>query len=205
MTQDLAEFFCSENLEYACIIGHSMGGKVAMNYTLQNPSKIKKLVVIDIALRSYSPSGNFAPQAFIHQKIVESLNNLDISVAKTRLEIENRLSVDIQQKPLRQFLLKNLKRNHKGKFYWGLNIKALKNNLTLLLNGVDTENKTFHNPVLVISGVHSGYINSEDKTMFRKVFPRVRIEELDSGHWVHAEHPDKLIELLVDFLPLKDA
>lgn len=204
LTADLEEFLNNENIDYACLMGHSMGGKVAMNYSLRNPSKVRKLVVIDIALRSYTIEGDFAPQAFIHQKIVDSLNRLDISNTKTRSAVEKALSVNIPQKPLRQFLLKNLKRKQNGDFYWGINIHALKNNLIRLLDGIDTNEKVFDNPVMVISGVHSGYINNADKTLFKNVFPKVKIIEMDTGHWVHAEQPEKLLNLLVDFLPLSD-
>jgi pimeloyl-ACP methyl ester carboxylesterase len=204
MTEDLEELFATENIEYACLMGHSMGGKVAMNYTLRNPSKVRKLVIIDIALRSYGIEGDFAPQAFFHQKIVDSLNRLDIKNSKTRSSIDKELSVDIPQKPVRQFLLKNIRRNHDGEFYWGLNIKALKSNLFRILEGVDTNGKTFDNKVLVISGVYSGYINDEDKIQYKRVFPNVKIEEVDSGHWLHAEEPEKLLELLVNFLPANE-
>ena len=205
MTEDLEELLDTENIEYACLMGHSMGGKVAMNYTLKNPSRVRKLVVIDIALRSYSIEGDFAPQASFHQKIVDSLNRLDINSTNTRALIEKELSVDIPQKPVRQFLLKNLKRNRDGEFYWGLNIKALKNNLFRILEGIDTNNKIFDKKVLVISGVHSGYINNEDKILYKQVFPNVEIVEMDSGHWLHAEEPEKLLELLINFLPIYES
>jgi esterase len=204
MTADLEEFITAENIDYACLLGHSMGGKVAMNYTLQNPSKVRKLVVIDIALRSYATDSTFAPQAYFHQKIVESLNQLDISAAKTRSAVDKDLSVNIPQKPLRQFLLKNLKRKPDGKFYWGLNLQALRNNLIRLLDGINPNNQIFENPVLVISGTQSGYINDEDKNAIYRVFPNAKILELDTGHWVHAEEPEKLLELLVEFLPAKE-
>ncbi len=204
MTTDLEEFMNSENIDFACLMGHSMGGKVAMNYTLRNPSKVRKLVVIDIALRSYALDGNFALQAIIHQKIVDSLNRLDISKTHTRSVVEKDLSVDIPQKPLRQFLLKNLKRKPDGNFYWGLNIEALKNNFTQLLEGIDTEGKVFDKPVMVIGGVHSGYIQDKDKISFRNVFPGVKIVKMDTGHWIHAEQPEKLLDLLVEFLPVNE-
>lgn len=204
LTADLEELLDTEKIDYACLMGHSMGGKVALNYAFKNPSRVRKLVVIDIALRSYAAEGNFAPQAFMHQKIVNSLNRLEIAGSKTRSSIEKELSADIPQKPIRQFLLKNLRRNTDGEFYWGLNIKSLKNNLFRILDGIDSDGKTFDNKVLVISGVHSGYINDEDKILYKQVFPNVKIVEMDSGHWLHAEEPEKLLELLIHFLPIKE-
>jgi pimeloyl-ACP methyl ester carboxylesterase len=69
---------------------------------------------------------------------------------------------------------------------------------------IDAEGKTFGGPVLVIVGKRSGYINRKDYVQFSMIFPYVRIEELETGHWVHTEQPGKIIKFRIDFLPLKN-
>jgi esterase len=196
MTLDLFEFYSDRSLEKASIIGHSMGGKVAMNFAFQYPAKVEKLIIIDIALRSYL----YSPQIADHQKIIEALSSLDIIHVSSRAEIDTQLAHKIPQPPLRQFLLKNLKRKENNGFYWGLNILALQDNMTELLQKVDSGDSPFKGPVLVVSGKNSGYINQVDRIEFSKVFPDPRFEEFNTGHWVHSEQPDTLINLFLEFL-----
>jgi esterase len=200
MTSDLEDFFSEQKIDKASIVGHSMGGKVAMNFALKNPSKVEKLIIVDIALRSYSIEGHFAPQALIHRNIIDSLKQLDISGTTSRTDIDNKLSEQIKQPAIRQFLLKNLKRNQSGDFYWGMNLKALDNNLYRMLEAVGFQNKTFFGPVLVISGKNSGYIKEEDLTDFQNAFPNMTFIEFDSGHWVHIEQTEKFLECIRKFL-----
>lgn len=202
MTNDLEELFEAEQLKTACLLGHSMGGKVAMNFTLRHPEMIKKLVVIDIAMKNYILSGEYAPQALVHQKIVKSLAELPINHSNNRNEIDRELSKEISEKFIRQFLLKNLKRNEQGEFYWGMNLMAIEDNLPALMEGVNKSQNKFLGPVLVIRGTRSGYINNSDKEEFTHFFPSVSINDFDAGHWIHGEKPDELITLLLEFLPL---
>jgi esterase len=196
MTTDLSEFFSDHSIEKASVLGHSMGGKIAMNFAIREPDKVEKLIVIDIALRSYYQS----PQLKFHKKIIEALNSLDISTTRSRSEIDAQLALIIAQPAVRQFLLKNLKRRENEDFYWSINLEALGENIAELMYEVDTRHSYFKNPVLIVSGINSGYIKADDRRYFHHVFPRVRIEEFDTGHWVHAEQPEKLIKLLLEFL-----
>jgi len=200
MTTDIEEFFSYQNIEKANLIGHSMGGKLVMNFALKNPSKIEKLIIIDIALRSYSVDGDFAPQALVHRNIIDSLKTLDIKSSKSRSEIDQKLAEHIKQRSIRQFLLKNLKRNENGDFYWGLNLHALDKNLYRMLDAIEFQNRSFNGPVLVISGKNSGYINEEDKKDFKIAFPNMTFVEFDTGHWVQVEQTEKFVECIEKFL-----
>lgn len=202
LTNDIEVFLQQHQLEKVCIMGHSMGGKVAMNFTLRHPEKVYKLVVIDIALRSYTAEIAASPQLAIHKKIISALDSLDLDFADTREELDKQLARSLPQKPIRQFLLKNIKRSKSGDFYWSLNIEALKNNLPLLLDAIDSSGKTFDGPVLVISGKNSGYIGEADNNDFRRVFTNVEITEFPAGHWIHSEQPGMLREKLLAFLPM---
>lgn len=202
MTKDLEELFENEKIESACLMGHSMGGKVAMKFTLRHPHKVKKLVVIDIAMKNYILSGEFAPQALMHQKIVEALSELPINHSDNRHEIDEELSKNISEKSIRQFLLKNLKRNEQGDFYWGLNLMAIEDNLAGLMDGINNVQSKFMGPVLIIRGIKSGYITDVDKEEFVRFFPAATIHDFNAGHWIHGEKPEELINLLLEFLPL---
>ena len=135
MAADLEEFFAEKKIEKACVIGHSMGGKIAMHYALQYPEKLSKLVIVDVAMRSYKVSGNLKHEISLHQKIIESLGKLDISGSRSRMDIDTQLSAILNNKSLRKFLLKNLKRRTTGEFYWALNIESLKNNISNIMDG----------------------------------------------------------------------
>lgn len=199
LTDDLRRFFEDNQLKKACLMGHSMGGKVAMHFALKYPGMVERLVVVDIALRNYSDAES-NEQIGMHQDIIETLSGLDI-MKDSRTEIDGLLAEKIKSKAIRQFLLKNLKRNEEGTgFIWQINIMALNDNLEDLLENVAIEDSTFENPVLVIGGNKSGYIEKDDPEKFRSHFPNVQIEMLDAGHWVHADQPEKFTALLTSFL-----
>jgi esterase len=200
MVSDLQEFISERKLENVCIIGHSMGGKVAMRFALQNPDKLAKLVIVDVAMRSYKDSNNLKGEFRLHQKIIETLGNLNISGTRSRTDVDSQLAVALKEKPLRDFLLKNLKRKTNGEFYWSLNLETLKNNIPDILEGIDAGGRTFDRPVMLIVGKQSDYVTKEDYVQFRQVFPHIRIEEVEAGHWLHAEQPERTIELLKEFL-----
>jgi len=202
LTSDIEKFVEEQRLEKLCIMGHSMGGKVAMNFTLQNPLRVHKLVVIDIAMRSYTSELSTSPQLAFHKKIISALASLDIAFAETREEIDKQLARYLPQKNIRHFLLKNIRRTRNGEFFWSLNIEALRINMFLLLDKIDAGELTFQGPVLVISGKNSGYIRKENHIDFRKAFPNSIIDEFDAGHWIHSEQPEILIKRMLEFLPI---
>jgi esterase len=203
MTADLEDFFIDHKIEKASMIGHSMGGKAAMNFALKNPSKIEKLIIVDISLRFHSHTRGIAQQILLHEFVIHSLKNLDIKTTRSRREIDNRLSVDIKQPSIRQFLLKNLKRNEDGDFYWRMNLNAFENNLSHIFADIEFQAKSFNGPVLIIRGNKSGYITEEDQKDFKIAFPNMTFVEFDSDHWVHIEQTEKFIKCVKEFL-IKD-
>jgi pimeloyl-ACP methyl ester carboxylesterase len=84
-----------------------------------------------------------------------------------------------------------------------MNLMAIEDNLVDLLDGISHSQNKFLGPVLIIRGTKSGYINDADKEEFIQYFPSARIDDFDAGHWIHGEKPEELIQLLLDFLPLK--
>jgi len=116
MSDDLLELINDHSIKDPIIIGHSMGGKVAMHFSLHHPGKLKKLVVVDIAPKSYPVH---------HEKILEGLNAIPLSELKSRQEAESILANYVDEPDVRQFLLKNLSRNEQLQFQWKINLLLL--------------------------------------------------------------------------------
>jgi pimeloyl-ACP methyl ester carboxylesterase len=132
--------------------------------------------------------------------MAEALGALDIEHAGSREEIDNQLAAHIPRKGIRQYLLKNLKRDEYGAFYWGINLKTINDNTFEILDKIETTNLSFNRPTLIVRGTKSDYINVDDILQFRKIFPTSTLHELDANHWVHVEKPKELTILLLDFL-----
>ncbi len=204
MVDDLHELFEKKNLKDFNLIGHSMGGKVAMRFALNYPEFIQKLVILDIAPKSYASFSNFSQNINDHGHIINSLLELNLHEAKSRNELDKALSQNISSERIRQFLLKNIERDNNNEFHWRLNIKALKNNLPEIMDGfshINTMEQTCTLPTLFISGENSNYFLEDDPFTARKLFPNADFVRLpNAGHWIHADQPELLIKTLNYFL-----
>jgi esterase len=191
MAADIEEVFVARGIESATVIGHSLGGKTAMQFALQFPDRVEKLVVVDMAPRAYAPA---------HEKIFAALLALDLSKFQDRRQIEDALAPEIPDLVLRRFLLKNLGRNSAGEFFWKMNLRGIAENYWRLLEPVSAP-VPFARPALFIRGVKSNYINPEDEGPIRKLFPRSEIRTvMNAGHWIHADQPEELLRLVSEFL-----
>jgi len=190
MAADLAEFLDNHHLSPTALVGHSMGGKTAMEYSLRYPSRTAALVIVDIAPRSYPP---------YHEYIFEALFSLDLTSFKSRTEIDQALAGKISGPATRQFVMKNLKRNEDNSFRWKIHLEALHKNIDELNREIVSETP-YPGPTLFIKGVRSDYILESDQADIRRMFPKAVVKSLDTGHWVHAESPDGFYSLVVDFL-----
>jgi len=191
MAGDLQEFVKSLELDRVFVLGHSMGGKIAMTFALRYPELIDKLIVADIAPRPYG-SGR--------DRITEALSSLDLSTIASRREAEDRLAPDIPDLRVRQFLLTNLRRSSDGGFEWKMNLKALRRNQAEMTKGVPGEGPSLV-PALFIRGDRSDYIDRGDMAHIRRLFPSATFATVTgSGHWVHADAPDQFVSLVRGFL-----
>lgn len=190
MADDLGEFLEDHDIRSTALIGHSMGGKTAMEYSLRNPSRVSALVVVDIAPRSYPPH---------HEYIFEALFALDLRSFESRSEIDRTLSQQIPNPATRQFVMKNLKRNDDNSFRWKVHLEGLHANIDELNRKIASDTP-YTGPALFIKGLRSDYILEGDTPQIRNLFPKAVIQPLDTGHWVHAELPDEFHSLVVDFL-----
>lgn len=190
MAEDLHHFMESHWMFKGHIIGHSMGGKTAMQFAHQYPDMVDKLVVVDIAPKPYRGG---------HEEIFQVLKALDLSKIERRSEAEKALSASIEDRSIRQFLLKNLSRRKEGGYRWKMNLEALWNHYEDILAG-PPNGTVFQGDVLFIRGGRSNYIQDEDWPLIRQQFPNARLATVEkAGHWVHAEAPQELLRLVTDF------
>ncbi len=194
LTQDLLTFFDEHQLPAnTVVLGHSMGGKVGMNFALYHPQRLEKLIVVDIAPRAYGPH---------HRELLDGLKQIDIAQVQNRDEADQLLQAVAPEADTRMFLLKNLYRNEQNQFAWRINIDALDRHLPDLGAEITGPGDPFLGQALFIRGGLSRYVSSEDKYFhIERLFPNVEIETVPNvGHWVHAEAPDTVFELVKAFL-----
>jgi len=199
MTNDVIEFIHQHQIVKPVLIGHSMGGKVAMNFARTNHEMIAGLGIVDIAPKNYSVFETHDP----HKHIIDSLCKLDLNSIHHRDEADEMLSKDIPSHVLRAFLLKNLQRTPNG-FQWLFNLPVLKENLEHIAGGFGEEwNQCIVSgiPVLFFKGALSDYINEQDFPFIEKIFPSSNIEIIPhAGHWLHAQNPDAFLNALKTYL-----
>ena len=193
MADDLAEFIEEHSIENPILIGHSMGGKVAMTYALENLGLVKKLVVIDISPRKY-------PERTTHTQVISEMMRIDLENIATRTEVEKILDARISDSRVRMFILKNLYYKIHGKLAWRLNLEAINQSMDLLFDGISSENQ-YTGPTLFIRGGKSDYVLDSDFPLIKSMFPEVIIKTIsEASHWVHADAPEELCYLLSGFL-----
>jgi len=191
MAQDVEELMASRGLQTATLIGHSLGGKTAMQFALQFPSRVEQLIIEDMAPRAY-PS--------VYENYMEILLALDLRQYETRQQMEEALASDIPDLTLRRFLLKNVGRDPEGKFFWKINLRGLADNAARLREPI-ASSAPFTGPSLFVRGGRSDYVRGEDEALIRRLFPSAKIETIGSaGHWVHSEAPEQFMRVILGFL-----
>ncbi|HEY9114182.1 MAG TPA: alpha/beta fold hydrolase [Bacteroidales bacterium] len=193
LTDDLFDFIDDNQIHNPIIIGHSMGGKVAMRFALENPQLVKRLVIVDISLKAYGPR----PQ---HKKIIQAMKSVDLSQVTDRSEVDEQIAALIPQVPIRQFILKNLHRKEQDVFEWRMYLQGIDKNLDKMFDAIDTESR-FMKPTLFVKGGDSDYILLEDYDQIRYNFPNAEIISIaDTTHWLHVESPERFYQLTMGFV-----
>ena len=192
MCDDLRIYLEKNKLTDVNILGHSLGGKVAMNFAFIFPKKIHKLIVVDISPRKYNTD--------FHQNILSILYKIDIESLESRKDVDDALSLHIEQVSIRQFLAKNLYRNTDRKFSWRFNLETLLEKLSNIQNA-DFIDGTCNVQTCFVRGGNSDYISDLDRTLIKSYFSNVKIVTVDgAGHWVHAESPEIFYKETMSFL-----
>lgn len=191
MMEDLHEFMEEQELSSAHILGHSMGGKIAMLFALTYPDMVDKLIIVDIAPKVYARG---------HDEIFDALFSLDLPIIRSRQEADAVMAQKIPDLALRQFLLKNLDRDDSGAFRWRIGLNEIHHGYQEMIRGLEW-NQQFTQPTLFIRGANSGYIKDGDIPTIKSAFPQARIVTIpNTGHWVHAEAPQEFAHAALDFL-----
>lgn len=189
MADDLFKLADHLNIENFSILGHSMGGKVAMTCALQQPQRINKLVVADISPVVYANK---------HQDIFNGLQTLTNQPIKNRKSADLLLSEYIKTPEIRQFLLKSL-RKKEGKYQLKFNLAAIIANYKAI-RGWSTVNNIFSKEVLFIKGADSDYISPEYKTDILRLFPNAKVKVIaNTGHWLHIDKAKIFNRLVIEF------
>lgn len=203
MVEDLVGFMNQQQIFSANILGHSMGGKLALAFAAYNPERVKRLIVVDISPRTYSIALGDA-QLAEHEGIMQALLSLDLSKFKKREEADLSLSALVSSERVRTFLLKNLNRTADRKFEWKLNLPVLSKNLNRIIEGLESNYDDFKQlnlPVLFIKGGDSDYIKTQDEQLISHLFKNVTIRNVErASHWVHADNPAEFIAIVNAFL-----
>jgi esterase len=191
MAEDVREFLQQQNLVSASLLGHSMGGKTVALTALHYPELVDKLVVVDIAPRSYRAH---------HDQIFDALVSLDVGTYEYRKDIDEALSKKVPEDPVRQFLMKNLIRGDSGQFQWKMNLEVIKKNYAQINEELPND-RTFDKPTLFMKGENSNYIQMDDLPMIHQLFPQAELVTIKNAtHWIHMDAPKEFTEKVLDFL-----
>jgi pimeloyl-ACP methyl ester carboxylesterase len=193
MAEDLATFLEDQGIDRCHLLGHSMGGKVAMQTALSYPGLVDKLVVVDMAPRQYGRG---------HDDVFAALKALDPAAIRDRRHADELMQPHMADAGVRMFLLKNLARDDQAGFRWRMNLKVLDRDYEQLIAPVGGgAGQAFDGRALFVRGAKSGYVRDEDLEGIQRLFPAAELVTVaGAGHWVHAEQPRELRRIVGEFL-----
>lgn len=185
LVQDLVEFCEQHQIHFTSIIGHSMGGKVAMLTALLHSKLIDKLIVVDIAPAFYNGG---------HEDILFAMAEAPLKSTQNRSDIDAFLQPRIRNFRVRQFIMKNLTRDEGGHLEWKCNFEALITHYRVLMD-FPTLDKQFPKKTFFLKGENSNYINQDNWGSCDRYFPdNIIIEIKNATHWIHADNPKDFLE-----------
>ena len=191
MANDLNELMDELNIEDAYIIGHSMGGKTAMQFSIDQPHRASKIIIVDIAPKYYAPH---------HQDIISALESIDFNIDNNRKLVQEKLGAKITNPGIIQFLMKGLTWITTEQLGWKFNLKVLSDQIENIGEKL-TGHAYFTNPTLFIKGGNSDYISDEDIHIIEEAFPMAQHVTIENaGHWLHAENPNEFFNEVITFL-----
>ncbi|XP_023175930.1 protein ABHD11 [Drosophila hydei] len=200
MTADLVAFMQAKSISKTCVLGHSMGGRSGMHFTLSNPNLVERLIVVDI-------SPVYMPRTIEDMTaIFKAMQDIDIppnmSLSQGRQAAKKKLGETVDQSSVDFILLNLRKKPSTGEFYWACNVDVLVNSLHGFTHYSDhiADLPPYTGPTTFLCGTHSPYMQPESWPEVQKIFPNASIHWLDTGHLVHLEKPQEFIRIVTDFL-----
>jgi esterase len=189
LTADIINWMDAHGLTQVTLVGHSMGGKTAMQLACRHPARVARLVVVDIAPKDYfwvAHRGEFA-----------AMNELDLGSLRSRQEAELRFEARVPSLGMRKFLATNLERDETGAWRWLINLPVLTAALPVMEHNSLRELDGFNGPALFVAGGRSQYVQPDDHAIIRRHFPAARIEVMaESGHNPHMDQREEFVRLL---------
>ncbi|MEH6502334.1 MAG: alpha/beta fold hydrolase [Cycloclasticus sp.] len=193
MSADVIEFIDQHRLQQPIVLGHSLGGKVAMQLALSEPAKLSKLIIVDIAPVRYTH--NF-------DEVLLGFSHVPLDSIKSRKEADSYLAEKINSVSLRQFLLQNLINNASGGYQWRVNLASIEANMDTIMGFPEQQlHDTFNKASLFIKGGKSTYLAPRYKALIDERFPEAEWQTIaNTGHWPHIESPVDFMAGLNKFL-----
>ncbi len=197
LAQDLADFIKRHKIDNPTLIGHSMGGKVVMQFLLQFPGmKVKNSIVIDILPLGYPPNPEF-------KRMIDLANSTNLSQFKDRKEIIDFLEKQHIYPRFRRLVIKNIIRKE-GEFRWKINIGGLHHTFNSIFDGLLPQTSQ-ELEIAFIRGGKSPLVSEEGMEQTRKIFPNARFLTIeDVGHWIHVDKPETLTRMIRELIPLAE-
>ena len=190
LVEDLERYRMHYQLDGITLLGHSMGGKTAMNYACEHPERVHKLLIADIAPKYYPAH---------HGYIFDALNSLDLPTLKSRGDADKALASSLSDWGMRQFLLKNLYWESPGKLAFRCNLEVLGDRLEEIGEPLPSHYH-FEGATLFLRGDRSEYIVEADFSLIQQHFPSAKVETItEAGHWLHAENPKAFFKTSLTF------
>lgn len=191
MSGDVVTLMDRLALDDAVLVGHSMGGKVAMTLALTHPGRAAALAVVDIAPVAYDHS---------HDGLIDAMLDVDLGNIGKRQDLDDQLAGTIADAGVRQFLGQNLVLDA-GRYRWRVNLEALAAGMDSLTGFPDPGDGRYDGPCTFIYGEASNYVRSAHHSRIGELFPRARLVGVPgAGHWVHAEHPGRVVEVVEELV-----
>ena len=191
LVDDIAQLYEELDISQAALIGHSMGGKVAMHFALDYPASVEKLVVADISPVHY--------KTWRHANLLEIMSSLNFSEFRTKKDVELKLESLLNDKRLINFLMKNIRSMSRDTLGWKLNIDAIKAQLEEVFR-FEPDGKLYNGNVLWLKGELSDYIQQTHHLTMYSFFPNTNLKVIpNASHWLHADNPEAFMSVVLEW------
>ncbi|WP_185873846.1 alpha/beta fold hydrolase [Blattabacterium cuenoti] len=195
ISKDILKYINHYKLKNIIMLGHSMGGKAVMHFSLSYPLIPKKIIIVDISPRAYLLNNN--------KNIIQILKNVNFNIINTRKDLNNFLKPFIKDIKIRSFFSKSTFIKKNGKLAFRFFLFGIEKNYFHLIQEKINYSNTYNHPILFLRGKNSNYILNKDYSLIKKFFPKAEIIIIKkSSHWIHIDNPIDFYKVIDNFLTL---